>query len=149
MSYYGAIPPLIPSDSAFTDGQYNGNIQVFGKLEVFAGTIFPTTVTTVGEIVAPQVTAVDLTVTDTATFETMTADSLSVTTLGVTGVLAHTGNRLGFFSSAPVIQATSAIVPSVTFNAGSGTAVNDDSTFNGYTISQIVYSLQQYGILDS
>ena len=92
-----------------------------------------------------------MTVTDTATFETMTADSLSVTTLGVTGVLAHTGNRLGFFSSTPVIQVTSAVVPSpaVTTFVGAESAVTFDSTFNGYTVPQIVFALQQYGILDS
>jgi len=33
------------------------------------------------------------------------------------------------------------------FTANSGTAVNDNSTFGGYTIQQIVQALQDQGIL--
>ena len=37
--------------------------------------------------------------------------------------------------------------PDSTFMQSSGTTVNDQSTFSGYTIGQVVYALQQKGIL--
>lgn len=62
------------------------------------------------------------------------------------------GNKLGFFNVTPIVQ------PSTTgttagFTVGTGTGVNDDSTFTGntgsnaYTIGDIVLALKQVGIL--
>lgn len=59
---------------------------------------------------------------------------------------------VGFFAATPVAQqATTGTVTG--FTAGSGTAVNDDSTFTGnsgtaaYTIGDIVLALKNYGLL--
>jgi hypothetical protein len=59
---------------------------------------------------------------------------------------AGTPNALGFFGDAPVIQQDTSITDS-TFVAGVGTPVNDASTFDGYTLGQVVFALREYGLL--
>jgi len=53
---------------------------------------------------------------------------------------------LGFFGTTPAAQPTTAI-GSASFTANSGTAINDASTFDGYTIKQIVKALRDLGVL--
>lgn len=53
---------------------------------------------------------------------------------------------LGFFGAAAVVRPTTGIAGAA-FVAGSGTAVNDASTFGGYTIKQMAAALKQVGIL--
>lgn len=67
-------------------------------------------------------------------------------------ILSATTQKLGFFGTTPVVQqATTGTATG--FTAGSGTAVNDDSTFTGgsgskaYRISDLVLALKNYGIL--
>lgn len=57
-----------------------------------------------------------------------------------------TNQKLGFWNATPVIQPTTGISASA-FVANSGTAVNDASTFDGYTVKQIAAALRQIGIL--
>lgn len=52
---------------------------------------------------------------------------------------------VGFFSAAPQPQATTFIAGS-SHTPGSGTGVTDDSTFDGYTIGQIVAGLRSFGL---
>lgn len=52
----------------------------------------------------------------------------------------------GFFGATPVAQPTTAGT-AATFVANSGTAVNDASTFDGYTIKQVVKALRNLGLL--
>ena len=59
---------------------------------------------------------------------------------------ATTGAQLGFYGVTPVIRATVAGAASV-FVAGAGVAVQDVSTFDGYTIQQITKALRNIGIL--
>lgn len=60
--------------------------------------------------------------------------------------LGATGTSLGFFGATPVAQPTTAIA-AATFTANAGTAVNDASTFDGYTLNQIVKALRNVGLL--
>lgn len=61
-------------------------------------------------------------------------------------------SKIGFFAATPVVQ-QAGTGETVGFTAGSGTAVNDDSTFTGnvgtaaYRISDIVKALKNYGLL--
>lgn len=57
-----------------------------------------------------------------------------------------TASQVGFFGATPVLRPTTAIAPA-TFVAGAGTAVNDTSTFDGYTIAKVVAALRALGIL--
>lgn len=53
---------------------------------------------------------------------------------------------VGFYGATPVARATTAGAAAA-FTANSGTAVNDASTFGGYTLKQIAQALQNIGIL--
>jgi len=57
-----------------------------------------------------------------------------------------TNQKLAFWNKTPIVQPTTAIA-GATFVANSGTAVNDASTFGGYTIKQVVQALQNVGLL--
>jgi len=58
-----------------------------------------------------------------------------------------TGQKLAFWNTTPIVQPTTAIAESTfTENAG-GVAVNDDSTFDGYTLGQVVKALRNVGLL--
>lgn len=57
-----------------------------------------------------------------------------------------TTNKLAFWNATPIVQPTTAVA-AATFVVGLGTAVTDASTFDGYTLSQIVKALRNTGIL--
>ena len=57
-----------------------------------------------------------------------------------------TSQKQSFWNATPVIQPTTGITGAA-FVANSGTAVNDASTFGGYTIKQIAAVLQQVGLM--
>lgn len=60
--------------------------------------------------------------------------------------LVASGGRLGFFGTTAIAKITTGVAGAA-FVAGAGTAVNDASTFGGYTIKQIAQALQNYGLL--
>ena len=68
--------------------------------------------------------------------------------------LGGSASQLGFFGTTPAIQ-QAGTGESTGFDAGSGSAVNDDSTFTGnvgskaYRINDIVKALKNLGILAS
>lgn len=78
--------------------------------------------------------------------------SPSVLATGATGVLGHDAATsaptafFGLYGTTPIVQVTTGVA-SAAFVAGVGTAVNDDSTFGGYTLGQVVQALQNYGLL--
>lgn len=57
-----------------------------------------------------------------------------------------TSGLVGFFDATPVAKQTTAGA-SANFVVGSGTAINTASTFDGFTIPQIVRALRAYGLL--
>lgn len=57
-----------------------------------------------------------------------------------------TGQKLAFWNKTPIVQPTTS-VGSAAFTANTGTAINDASTFAGYTIAKVVQALQDIGIL--
>ncbi len=57
-----------------------------------------------------------------------------------------TNQKLSFWNATPIIQPTTSVAAS-TFVANSGTAVNDASTFDGYTMKQVVKALRNVGLL--
>ena len=63
-----------------------------------------------------------------------------------TKIGTSTTQRLGFWNATPVRQPDSSTATAA-FVAGSGTAVNDGSTFGGYTLKQLVGALQASGII--
>lgn len=67
------------------------------------------------------------------------------TTTG-TKIGTSTSQKIGFWNATPIVQPTTGVT-AATFSAGTGTAVNDASTFDGYTIGQIVKALRNLGLL--
>lgn len=67
-------------------------------------------------------------------------DSLNATIVQVAD------GALGLFGVTPTTRPTTAGA-SATFSAGAGAAVNDASTFDGYTIAQVVKALRTLGLL--
>lgn len=55
--------------------------------------------------------------------------------------------KFGLYGTLPISQQTTALTPVAIFVAGSGTAVKDDSTFDGYTLKQIVKALRNLGLI--
>jgi hypothetical protein len=56
------------------------------------------------------------------------------------------GFKLGFFGATAIVQPTTGHAAAA-FTANTGTAVNDASTFDGYTIRQVVKALRDLGFL--
>lgn len=61
-------------------------------------------------------------------------------------VVGISGRSLSLYGGTPVPKPTTAVATSA-FVANSGTAVNSASTFDGYTIGQVVNALRQVGLL--
>lgn len=57
-----------------------------------------------------------------------------------------TSQKLSFWNATPIVQPTTAYSASA-FTANAGTAVNDASTFDGYTLKQVVSALRGMGLL--
>jgi len=62
------------------------------------------------------------------------------------GMAFASGFRLGFFGATARVQPTTAHAAAA-FTANTGTAVNDASTFDGYTLRQVVKALRDLGLL--
>ncbi len=57
-----------------------------------------------------------------------------------------TSQKLGLWNATPIVQPTTGVA-TATFTANSGTTVNDASTFDGYTLKQVVKALRNMGAL--
>jgi len=73
-------------------------------------------------------------------------DTVLKDSLGNTVVQVAATSKIGLFGATPAAQPTTAGA-AATFVAGAGTAVNDASTFDGYTLRQVVKALRSLGIL--
>jgi hypothetical protein len=75
-------------------------------------------------------------------------DAVDIETGTSTGTKIGTATtqKLGFWDKTPVVQPTTGI-SGATFVADSGGSIHPTSTFDGYTIAQVVAALRQLGIL--
>lgn len=60
--------------------------------------------------------------------------------------LGLSGNKIGFFGTTSIVRPTTGGA-AATFTANAGTTVNDASTFDGYTIREVVAALRALGLL--
>lgn len=74
------------------------------------------------------------------------SDVVLGTTTG-TKIGTATNEKLSFWNASPIIQPTTAVSEAAFTENSGGTAVNDDSTFDGYTLRQVVKALRNVGIL--
>jgi hypothetical protein len=68
------------------------------------------------------------------------------TTTG-TKIGTATSQKIGFWNATPIVQPTTAIAESAFVENSGGVNVNDDSTFDGYTLRQVVKALRDAGLL--
>lgn len=82
--------------------------------------------------------------------ETTGASVFIWSALGATSAIEVTDDGanvlVGLYGASPVAQATTGVA-AASFTANAGTAVNDASTFDGYTMKQVVKALRLVGIL--
>lgn len=75
------------------------------------------------------------------------ANNITVGTTTGTKIGTATSQKLAFYNKTPIVQPTSGVTEATFSENAGGTAVNDDSTFGGYTIGQVVQALQNLGLL--
>jgi len=68
------------------------------------------------------------------------------TTTG-TKIGTATSQKLAFWNATPIVQPTTGIAESAFVENSGGVNVNDDSTFDGYTLRQVVKALRDAGLL--
>lgn len=61
-------------------------------------------------------------------------------------LMSNSADKFGLWGVTPIARPTTAFAAAA-FVAGAGTAVNDASTFGGYTLKQVVQALQSLGLL--
>lgn len=76
------------------------------------------------------------------------ADAKNIIVGSTTGTKIGTATtqKLGFWNKTPLVQPDTS-TGTAAFTANSGTAVNDASTFDGYTLTQVVNALRLIGLL--
>jgi hypothetical protein len=75
------------------------------------------------------------------------AKNLILGTTTGTKIGTATSEKLSFWNATPIVQPTTGIAESAFVENAGGTAVNDDSTFDGYTLRQVVKALRDAGLL--
>jgi hypothetical protein len=75
------------------------------------------------------------------------SNNLNIGTTTGTKIGTTTSQKLGFWNATPIIQPTTGVAESAFVENAGGTVINDDSTFDGYTIRQVVKALRDAGLL--
>lgn len=88
---------------------------------------------------------VRLTISGAGLFTIAEASNIALGTTTGTKIGTATSQKLAFWNVTPIIQPTTA-TSGATFVANSGTAVNDASTFDGYTIPQLARIIRNLGL---
>ena len=132
---------------------FSGNIEVAGNIDVTGGNRLISSTGGGLRLGAASGNTVRLDISGTAS---LTASSTQITlrdpmdfVLGTTTGTKFgtaTSQKLSFWNATPIVQPTTAVT-AATFVANAGTAVNDASTFDGYTIGQVVKALRNTGLL--
>jgi predicted outer membrane repeat protein len=64
-----------------------------------------------------------------------------------TKIGTDTTQKIGFYNATPIVRPGTGVAEAAFLENAGGTAVNDDSTFGGYTLQQVVQALQNLGLL--
>lgn len=152
VTYFANANTLIQSSGTHSDGGYrldvNANsastgavrIRTSGSTGLNALIIQNTTPTTIFQMLDNGNTTLN------GTLTLGDAKNIAVGSTTGTKIGTATTQKIGFYNATP-IQRPDTGVAAAAFVAGTGTAVNDNSTFGGYTIKQVVQALQNLGLL--
>ena len=114
-----------------------GNINMYGGA---AGTAI-----NIGSSVGSQASAITINIGTSTNAAVRTINIGTGTTSAYIVAIGSTIGSVGFYGATAVVQATTAEASSV-FVANAGTAINSLSTFDGYTLAQIVKLLRNLGL---
>ena len=120
--------------TAISDGVGTASVRIYGGADFFNTTDSSSltsggTFTTYGGLSVGK------------TLRTRYIRSYEVSVIGDT-----TSSTVGFYGKTPIVQQTTAATPATTV-INAGTAINTATTFNGYTIAQLVKILQDLGLI--
>ena len=87
------------------------------------------------------------TVSNTGTITIADGANIDVGSTNGTKIGLATTEKLGFWNATPIVQPTTAVAEAVYVENSGGVNVNDDSTFDGYTLRQVVKALRNAGLL--
>jgi hypothetical protein len=143
VSNISGIPILeVYSDDRVLMGKYGAyGLEVSGS-----NIILPTTssTTTYNNILVLE-GGIIKTLTTSASFNGNGDITLSTTTGSI--IATSPDQKLGIWGKTPIIQPTSSIAESVFIENAGGVTINDNSTFDGYTLRQVVKALRDIGLL--
>jgi hypothetical protein len=69
-----------------------------------------------------------------------------LTACSIASIVTSTSGALCFFGTSPISQITTGVGSSVVAGGG-GAAIDTATTFDGYTVAQVVQSLRSYKLL--
>jgi hypothetical protein len=74
--------------------------------------------------------------------------NIVINNIGAGAKIGTAANQpIGFWNAIPIVQPTTAFAGTATFVANAGTAINTLSTFDGYTIPQLIRIFRTMGLL--
>jgi len=137
---------FVVANDAYLSNITNGDIAILndfasGSIKMAAGgssTAQFTIASTGAATFSSSVTAASYTIND--------AGNITIGTTTGTKIGTATSQKLSFWNATPIVQPTTAVAAAA-FVANTGTAVNDASTFDGYTMAQVVKALRNAGLL--
>jgi hypothetical protein len=80
-------------------------------------------------------------------FEFLDNGNISIPSTNGAKIGTATSQKLAFWNATPIVQPTTGIAESAFVENSGGVNVNDDSTFDGYTLRQVVKALRDAGLL--
>lgn len=81
------------------------------------------------------------------TFEFLDNGNLSIPSANGAKIGTATSQKISLWNATPIVQPTTGIAESAFVENLGGTIINDDSTFDGYTLRQVVKALRDFGLL--
>jgi hypothetical protein len=158
LSAFQTANTLIQNGGTFSDGGYrldvNANsastgavrIRTSGSTGLNALLIQNNAPATIFQMLDNGSTTLNGTLAQNGTVTMSDGSNIAVGSTNGTKIGTATTQRIGFYNATPIARPDTGVAASA-FVAGTGTAVNDNSTFGGYTIKQVVQALQNLGLL--
>jgi hypothetical protein len=150
---------VIQQGGTYTDGGYrldvNANSATTGAVRIRgAGTtgliallVQNSTPSTLFQILDNGSTTLNGTLAQNGTVTMSDGSNIAVGSTNGTKIGTATTQKIGFYNASPIVRPDTGVAEAAFVENAGGTAVNDNSTFGGYTIQQVVQALQNLGLL--
>lgn len=136
-------------DAAFQCGTQTAGGTAFNVNGTGGNSIASVTNTTTGTLlqVLNSSSATLFSVADTPAITLIDAMTIAVGTTTGTKIGTATSQKIGFWNATPIVQPTTAVAAATVAATGVGDVVAASTTFDGYTIPQIVKAMRNAGLL--